>query len=126
MAKNWALVVGINDYNRLNYPPLKYAKCDAEKMRDFFQSANFEQVFFFSDDSPRQALPNGTLIPTQATYGNLISFLQGFFDQPFLDTGDNFWFFFAGHGDSHQDQYYLLPLDANAIGSAALAALTGN
>ncbi|MFN7715829.1 MAG: caspase family protein, partial [Pseudanabaenaceae cyanobacterium] len=34
MAKNCAVIVGINDYDEIS--PLKYAKSDAERMRDFF------------------------------------------------------------------------------------------
>jgi len=126
MAKNWALVIGINDYNPLNFRPLKYAKPDAERVKDFFEAAGFERVFFFSDNSPRQTLPNGIEIPTQATYGNLISFLQGFFGHKFLKTGDNFWFFFAGHGERYHDEDYLMPMDASAIGSEVIAGLKVN
>ena len=126
MAKNWALVIGINEYNPLNFAPLKYAKRDAEQVKAFFETAGFERVFFFSDDSPRQTLPNGIEIPTQATYGNLISFLQGFFEQKFLDTGDNFWFFFAGHGERYHDEDYLMPMDANSIGSEVITGLRVN
>lgn len=126
MAKNWALVIGINEYNPLNFAPLKYAKRDAEKVKAFFETAGFERVFFFSDNSPRQTLPNGIEIPTQATYGNLISFLQGFFENRFLNTGDNFWFFFAGHGERYHDEDYLMPMDANAIGSEVITGLKVN
>ncbi len=35
MAKNWAIAIGINQYNPNNFAPLKYAKRDAELMRDF-------------------------------------------------------------------------------------------
>lgn len=126
MAENWALVIGINEYNPLNFTPLKYAKRDAERVKAFFETAGFKRVFFFSDDSPRQTLPNGIEIPTQATYGNLISFLQGFFEQRFLNPGDNFWFFFAGHGERYNDEDYLMPMDANAIGSEVITGLKVN
>jgi uncharacterized caspase-like protein len=33
MGKNWAITIGINQYD--NLAPLKYAKGDAEAVRDF-------------------------------------------------------------------------------------------
>ena len=125
MAKNWALVIGINDYNPVNFAPLKYAKQDAERVKDFFANAGFE-VCFFADDSPPLTLPTGQTIPTQPTYGNLITFLQDRFESPFLSTGDNCWFFFAGHGERHQDRDYLMPIDANSRGAEVIAGLTVN
>ena len=126
MAKNWALVIGINEYNRLNFTPLKYAKQDAERVKAFFEAAGFERVFFFSDDSPRQALPNGTEIPTLATYGNLTAFLNRFFERKCLETGDNFWFFFAGHGERYHGEDYLMPMDGSAISAEVNTGLKVN
>ncbi|MEL7316883.1 MAG: caspase family protein, partial [Cyanobacteria bacterium J06559_3] len=125
MARNWALVVGINNYNPLNFTPLKYAKRDAERVSEFFQAAGFE-VRCFTDDSPPLTLPSGHTIPTQPTYGNLITFLQDRFESEFLTTGDNCWFFFAGHGERHQDRDYLMPIDANSRGAEVIAGLTIN
>jgi uncharacterized caspase-like protein len=124
MTKNWAIVIGINAYNPLNFTPLKYAKQDAERVKDFFQAVGFE-VCFFTDDSPPLKLPNGHKIPTQPTYGNLVTFLQDRFNEKegFLNTGDNCWFFFAGHGERHQDRDYLMPMDANSRGTEVIAGL---
>ncbi len=109
---NWALVVGINEYQRLR--SLDYAERDATLMRDFFQNeAGFEQIFFFSDHSPVFNAPDGSVQSTQPTYANLRSFLRDFFEAPQLQPGDNFWFFFSGHGVRHQDRDYLMPCDAN-------------
>jgi len=114
MSKNWAIVIGINNYNPNNFSSLKYAKQDAEAVRDFFQrEATFDEVCFFSDDSA-DFLWKGKKIPTQPSYGNLISFLHDRFEtKPFLSAGDNCWFFFAGHGEQHANQDYLMPQDAN-------------
>ena len=30
-----------------------------------------------------------------------------------MQPGDNFWFFFAGHGKRHRDRDYLMPMDAD-------------
>ncbi|MFB8798532.1 MAG: SUMF1/EgtB/PvdO family nonheme iron enzyme [Microcoleus sp.] len=114
MSKNLAIVIGINNYNPNNLSSLKYAKQDAESVRDFFlREAKFDKVCFFSDDSA-DFLWKGNTIPNQPTYGNLISFLHdGFETKPFLSAGDNCWFFFAGHGKQHVNQDYLMPQDAN-------------
>jgi len=125
MARNWALVVGINNYNPLNFTPLKYAKRDAERVTEFFEAAGFE-VCCFTDDSPPLTLPSGHTILTQPTYGNLVTFLQDRFETEFLTTGDNCWFFFAGHGERHQDRDYLMPIDANSRGAEVIAGLTIN
>ncbi|MGL5062943.1 MAG: caspase family protein, partial [Microcoleus sp.] len=114
MSKNWAIVIGINNYNPNNFASLKYAKRDAESVRDFFlHEAKFDEVCFFSNDSADFRW-KGNRIPTQPTYGNLISFLHDRFEtKPFLSAGDNCWFFFAGHGEQHANQDYLMPQDAN-------------
>ena len=99
MAKNWAIVIGINDYTNLQ--SLQFAKRDAECMRDFFlNEAGFDQVFLFTEDSP--PIPAfRSAIPTQPTLGHLRRFLRSQFEQPLLEAGDNLWFFFAGHGQRH-------------------------
>jgi len=113
MAKNWAIAIGINQYNPNNFASLKYAKRDAELMCDFFYSAGFDEVCFFTDDSPDLALPNGAIVPTQPTFDNLVSFLEDRFEHPFLAAGDNCWFFFAGHGMQFANRDYLMPRGAS-------------
>lgn len=47
MAQNWAVVIGINQYEHLQRP-LKYATRDAELMRDFLcNEAGFDKVYHF-------------------------------------------------------------------------------
>ena len=107
MAKNWAIAIGINQYDYLQ--PLNYAKRDAQLMQEFLSNeAGFERIFFFSDDSPnvdgKSTRPNRT---------NLLRVLRQLFDNPFMGTGDNFWFFFSGHGIRHADRDYLVPCDGD-------------
>jgi len=122
---NWALVVGINQYVRLK--SLTYAVSDAEAMVNYFwNEQNFEQIFYFSDDSPNFAAPDGSTIETKPTYANLWSFLDDFFADdktPPLKAGDNFWFFFSGHGIRYEDRDYLMPCDASprAIAKTAIS-----
>ncbi|MEG4633172.1 GUN4 domain-containing protein [Microcoleus sp. AR_TQ3_B6] len=103
MAKNWAVVIGINEYEHLQRP-LKYAKRDAELMRDFLcNEAGFEKVYHFSEDSSEKQL-----LPTRS---NVMRLLHVRFEQPFMSAGDNFWFFFSGHGVRQNGCDYLMPTD---------------
>ncbi len=104
MAKNWAIVVGVNAYKSIG--DLKYANRDAEAMRDFFNEAQFDRVICFADELVDAMLPSFT---------ELEDFLQDQFtaDPLPLAPGDNCWFFFAGHGKRIDDCDYLLPIDYN-------------
>ncbi|BAZ38139.1 hypothetical protein NIES4101_40740 [Calothrix sp. NIES-4101] len=107
MAKNWAITIGVNQYDYLQ--PLNYAKRDAKLMHDFLRNeASFEQVYFFADDSPDVAGKS-----TRPNRANLRHFLLTRFDKPFMEAGDNFWFFFSGHGMRYADRDYLMPSDGN-------------
>jgi formylglycine-generating enzyme required for sulfatase activity len=111
MSRNWAICIGINGY--YNLQSLNYAKQDAASMRDFFVSeGRFEQVYYFADDSPLIETPRGSM-RSDPTFANLKRFFRERFQQPFLDVGDNFWFFFAGHGELHEGHDYLMPLDVD-------------
>ncbi|MEA5566660.1 caspase family protein [Anabaena sp. UHCC 0399] len=110
MGKNWAIVVGINNYDNLQ--PLKYAKRDAEAMQAWFkEEALFDQVFLFTEDSPQ--IPTNPPISTQPTQGRFKRFLNAQFEEPLLKPEDNLWFFFAGHGKRFIDQDYLMFLDSD-------------
>jgi formylglycine-generating enzyme required for sulfatase activity len=111
MSKNWAIAIGINDY--YNLQPLQYAVQDAASIRDFFlQDGGFEQVYYFAEGAPPIETPRGPM-RSQPTYANLKRFLRERFQRQFLDVGDNFWFFFAGHGELHEGHDYLMPLDVD-------------
>ena len=111
MAKNWAICVGINYYD--NMPTLQYAQRDAELMRDYFlNEAGFEKVYLFTDNSP-QINDAGKPFNSQPTYGTLKRFLRVRFNKEFLSAGDNFWFFYSGHGIRFNDRDYLMPIDAD-------------
>ncbi len=119
MAKNWAIVIGINKYDNLK--ALKYAKADAEAIKQWCKTeGRFDEVFLFTEDSPDiEATP--IAISTKPTYGKLRRFLRAQFEQPLLGTGDNLWFFFAGHGKRHQERDYLMLSDSDpgdVMGSA--------
>jgi len=103
MASNGAIVIGINQYRFL--PPLKYAKRDAESMKGFLtEEAKFDHTFLFTDDSPEIGGKS-----TEPCRADLLRFLRQIFASPFMEDGDNFWFFFSGHGIPHNGQDYLMP-----------------
>ncbi|MGI8934827.1 MAG: caspase family protein, partial [Phormidesmis sp.] len=111
MSKNWAICIGINGY--YNLQPLKFAVRDASSVRDFFlNEVRFERVYYFSDDSPPIETPRGEM-RSLPTYANLKRFFREWFQSASLSVGDNFWFFFAGHGEIYEDHDYLLPIDVD-------------
>jgi len=108
MARNFAVVVGINNYKKIQ--PLKYAKSDAERMCDYFTQdlqVSPENLYFFSDDSPCDVWGR----ETQPTYSNLETFFTESFEAPFLESGDTLWFYFSGHGMPYEGRDCLLPID---------------
>jgi formylglycine-generating enzyme required for sulfatase activity/uncharacterized caspase-like protein len=111
MRKNFAICIGINKYSNLQH--LSYAQHDAELMQSFFEEAGFEKVYYFAKDAPNIQQDYGSPISAEPSFGNLMRFLRVRFDQPFLSSGDNFWFFFAGHGLRYQERDYLMPIDAD-------------
>jgi formylglycine-generating enzyme required for sulfatase activity len=112
MAKNWVIAIGINEYDNLK--PLKYAKKDAEAIKAWCErEGGFDRggIFLFTEDSP--PIPASPPIATQLTHGRLKRFLQKQFETPLLKSGDNLWFFFAGHGRRYQDKDYLMLPDSD-------------
>lgn len=104
---NWAIAIGVNQYEFLH--PLKYAKNDALHICNFLENeAKFDRIFYFSDDSPD--FDGRTTKPFR---NNLLRVFNGLATKPLRD-GDNFWFFFAGHGILGNDGIdYLMPSDGD-------------
>ncbi|MFM7426424.1 MAG: SUMF1/EgtB/PvdO family nonheme iron enzyme [Elainella sp.] len=112
MGRNWAITIGINQYRNLQR--LDFAQRDGEAMRAWFQQElGVQTVYHFSDDSPPIPQDFGPALDSQPTYATLRRFFRVRFEQPFLQPGDNLWFFFAGHGKRHADRDYLMPQDAD-------------
>ena len=104
---NWAIAIGVNQYEFLH--PLKYAKNDALHICEFLgDEAKFDRIFYFSDDSPDR---DGKT--TKPFRNNLLKVFKELFAEPFLHEGDNFWFFFAGHGILEDGIDYLMPSDGD-------------
>ena len=106
--RNIAIAIGINKYRNLQ--DLKYAKNDAQYFCYFLrQEAGFDEIWYFSDDSP--AIAGNSTEPIRS---NLLTVLDYLSNSP-LERIDNLWFFFAGHGSIHQNDGndYLLMADSN-------------
>ena len=102
---NIAITIGVQEYQF--FRSLKYTANDAEKMRDFLlKEASFDEVFYYSDYSPEI---NGA--STRPTRSNLEFLLEDKFKKAFMGMGDNFWFFFSGHGRRENGIDYLIPTD---------------
>jgi formylglycine-generating enzyme required for sulfatase activity/uncharacterized caspase-like protein len=106
MANNWAIVVGINEYEFLPNASLKFAVADALAMQKFLcEEAGFdaEKVLLCGDGR------NGT---RKATKPNLRDILLNKLQPAY--NADNLWFFFSGHGLAGGDQQdYLMTIDGN-------------
>lgn len=111
-TNNWAILIGINQYNFLE--PLQFAKADTEAMRSCLKDEFwFEKLFLFSENSPPIQKVNPPII-TQPTFGNLDAFFDAQFDKPpTKNPPDHLWFFFSGHGMRGKDGDYLMLSDSN-------------
>jgi len=113
MSKNWAICIGINEYEFVG--KLKYAQRDAQKMSSFCQvDLAFDKVYYFAKGAPDIVQDYGPPLKAVPTFGSLDRFLDVRFEQRgFLNPHDNLWFFFAGHGTRADGIDYLLPIDGN-------------
>jgi uncharacterized caspase-like protein len=111
MGQNYAIVIGINQYDNLGR--LKYAKSDAQAMQRWFCESGFEEVYYFAEDAPPISAPTGKPFLAEPSLGKIKNFLDRRFGSAFLQPSDNLWFFFAGHGKRHGEQDYLMLADSN-------------
>ena len=112
MAKNWAIIIGINRYSYLEH--LKFAKTDAEAMHHWLlQEGGFDPqgLFLFTDDS--DPILTEPPIPTEPSFGHLDTFFDVQFERQLLTSADNLWFFFSGHGNRGLGGDYLMLSDSN-------------
>ena len=112
MSRNCVISIGIDGY--YNLKPLKYAQNDAAAMRQFcLKEAKFETAYFFGEGAEPIQQDYGSPLLAEPTFGNIDRFLDVRFREPFLEAGDNLWFFFAGHGRRQNQRDYLMPIDGN-------------
>jgi uncharacterized caspase-like protein len=108
-----AIVIGINKYVHLQH--LNYAQNDARAVKTFLETeALFDHVYYFAEDAEPV---NG--ISMQPTQNNLRRIMETRLAKRGLGDGDNFWFFFSGHGMRHGERDFLMPIDGYAENVAA-------
>lgn len=108
-GRNWAIAIGVNQYDRL--PSLKYAERDAQEMAAFWRSIGFEFVQLFDSQQGDRL--------RQPTRANVIELLRQIAANRSLMAGDNFWFFFSGHGMlDAEGRDYLMPMEASPMSVA--------
>ena len=108
-----AIVIGINGYKHLQH--LKYAQHDARAVAKFLkEEAHFDQVYYFAEDA--EPVNGVSMEPTQ---NNLRRIMETRVTKRGLGDGDNFWFFFSGHGMRHEERDFLMPIDGYAENVAA-------
>ncbi|PAX59742.1 caspase family protein [Brunnivagina elsteri] len=108
MAKNWAIAIGINEYQFLQ--PLACAQADAEAVRGLLVAdGGFkqQQSLLMSDTSP----PIGDRA-TSPTKDNILLLLEDLAAACWRPQ-DRVWFFFSGYGIQHNGKDYLMPVDGN-------------
>jgi hypothetical protein len=108
MAKNWAIAIGINEYQFLQ--PLACAQADAEALRGLLVAdGGFkqQQSLLMSDTSP----PIGDRV-TSPTKENILLLLEDLAVACWRPQ-DRVWFFFSGYGIHHNGKDYLMPVDGN-------------
>ena len=112
MAQNdWAIVIGINEYEHHPERNLRYAVNDAQAMQDFLiNQAGFpeNQVITCLGNQEHRGTDN---YPTSSKLFHLLDIDLN--PDKILDV-DQFWFFFSGHGVSQDGLDYLVTPDAVA------------
>lgn len=108
MTNNWAIVIGINNYQHHPERGLKYAVNDAQRIGDFLsKQAGFGEAHVLRclGDAAHQGSS------TYPTCSNLLRSLKRDFQPERLGKVDRLWFYFSGHGVSRNGRDYLITSD---------------
>ncbi len=103
-GRRWAIVVGINNYQK-EVTPLRCAVEDAREFgKALVESAGFDEgdVFLLTSDQKGNRLPEKT---------NVIRWIS--YIKQNIDKNDTFVFFFSGHGMDIDRESYLLTMDTD-------------
>ncbi|QDL11993.1 peptidase C14 [Brasilonema octagenarum UFV-E1] len=112
MANNWAIAIGINQYQF--FQPLDCAQADAEAVKDFLvTNGGFlpQQCLVITETSP--PFEDRSTYPTKE---NILLLLEDFAATSWQPQ-DRLWFFFSGYGVNYKGQDYLMPVfgDPNRV-----------
>ncbi|MDF5730181.1 MAG: caspase family protein [Rhizonema sp. PD38] len=108
MANNWAITIGINQYQF--FQPLACAQADAEALKDLLAIQGFspQQCLLMTETS--SPLGDRSTYPTKENILLLLEDLAAACWQP----EDKLWFFFSGYGVNYNGQDYLMPVEGNS------------
>ena len=108
MANNWAITIGINQYQF--FQPLACAQADAEALKDLLGIEGFlpQQCLLMTETS--SPLGDRSTYPTKENILLLLEDLAAACWQP----EDKLWFFFSGYGVNYNGQDYLMPVEGNS------------
>ncbi|KAB8330472.1 peptidase C14 [Scytonema tolypothrichoides VB-61278] len=108
MANNWAIAIGINQYQF--FQPLDCAQADAEAVKDFLvTNGGFlpQQCLVITETSPPSE--DRSTYPTKE---NILLLLEDFAATSWQPQ-DRLWFFFSGYGVNYKGQDYLMPVSGD-------------
>ncbi|KST61800.1 caspase family protein [Mastigocoleus testarum] len=110
MANNWAIAIGINQYQF--FQPLRCAQADAEGLKQaLVERGEFfaQQCLLITDTSP----PIGEY-STEPSKENILLLLEEFAAK-FWQPQDRLWFFFSGYGINYNGRDYLMPKEGDPL-----------
>lgn len=94
---NIGIVIGVENYKSDIYDNLTACKNDAELFKDVLESVkDFEEILYLNNDDP------GTLIKR-----NIADFIEKYKEKEISE----FIFYFSGHGERFEDDFFYLPSD---------------
>ncbi|WP_088239566.1 caspase family protein [Calothrix rhizosoleniae] len=105
MANNWAIAIGINQYQF--FQPLGCPQADAEALRDYLVTEGGflpQQCLLMTDTSA--PFGDRSTYPSKDNILRLVEDLAAACWQP----QDKLWFFFSGYGVNYNGQDYLMPI----------------
>jgi formylglycine-generating enzyme required for sulfatase activity len=108
MANNWAIVIGINNYQHHPERRLKYAVNDAQRIDNFLSKQSG-----FGEAHILRCLGNEVHqgSSTYPTCSNLLRLLRRELHPDRLGNVNHLWFYFSGHGVSRNGRDYLITAD---------------
>lgn len=109
-VRRWSMFVGVNHYRDKHIPPLRFCVNDAQALHDLLVTSPHsgyapERAHLLLSDSPGESAGH-----TPATRRNILQHLQNLARQ--AQPEDMLLFYFAGHGQSLDQEVYLVPADA--------------
>ncbi|NRB09866.1 MAG: caspase family protein [Richelia sp.] len=105
MANNWAIAIGINQYQF--FQPLGCAQADADALRDYLVTEGGflpQQCLLMTDTSA--PFGDRSTYPTKDNILRLVEDLAAACWQP----QDKLWFFFSGYGVNYNGRDYIMPI----------------